>query len=107
MTDKVLSLLGLAQKAGKVQSGEYSCEMSVKKGKAALVILAGSHPTEPGRNSGICVSFMKRLLWNMEAGISLERGLEKNSGLWRLWRMKDLRQLFSSFSGNKARQHSS
>ena len=40
MTDKVLSLLGLAQKAGKVQSGEYSCEMSVKKGKAALVILA-------------------------------------------------------------------
>ena len=38
--DKVLSYLGLATKAGKVQSGEFSTEQSVKTGKAALVIVA-------------------------------------------------------------------
>ncbi|MEE1243931.1 MAG: ribosomal L7Ae/L30e/S12e/Gadd45 family protein [Frisingicoccus sp.] len=38
--DKVLSYLGLATKAGKVQSGEFSTEKSVKTGKAALVIVA-------------------------------------------------------------------
>lgn len=38
--DKVLSLVGLATKAGKVASGEFSTEGSVKKGKAALVIVA-------------------------------------------------------------------
>ena len=38
--DKVLSYLGLATKAGKIQSGEFSTEKSVKCGKAALVIVA-------------------------------------------------------------------
>ena len=38
--DKVLSYLGLATKAGKIQSGEFSTEKSVKSGKAALVIVA-------------------------------------------------------------------
>lgn len=37
---KVLSLLGLATKAGKVQSGEFSTEKSVKVGKARLVIVS-------------------------------------------------------------------
>lgn len=38
--DKVLSYLGLATRAGKIQSGEFSTEKSVKSGKAALVIVA-------------------------------------------------------------------
>ncbi|MCM1468339.1 MAG: ribosomal L7Ae/L30e/S12e/Gadd45 family protein [Alistipes sp.] len=38
--NKVLSLLGLAQKAGKIASGEFSTEKSVKSGKAFLVIVA-------------------------------------------------------------------
>ena len=38
--DKVLSYLGLATKAGKIQSGEFSTEKSVKCGKASLVIVA-------------------------------------------------------------------
>lgn len=38
--NKVLSYLGLATKAGKIQSGEFSTEKSVKSGKAALVIVA-------------------------------------------------------------------
>ena len=39
--DKVLSLLGIAMKAGGVLSGEFQTEKAVKEGKARLVILAG------------------------------------------------------------------
>ena len=38
--DKVLSMLGLAAKAGAIVSGEFSTEKSVKEGKAFLVIVA-------------------------------------------------------------------
>lgn len=38
--DKALSMLGLAQKAGKVVSGEFSTEKAVKDGKASLVVVA-------------------------------------------------------------------
>lgn len=37
---KVFQLIGLATKAGKVKSGEFSTEQSIKKGRACLVILA-------------------------------------------------------------------
>ena len=39
--DKILSLLGIATKAGSVLSGEFQTEKSVKEGKAYLVIAAG------------------------------------------------------------------
>ncbi len=39
--DPVLSLLGLAQRAGSVASGEFSAEKAIKGHKAALVIVAG------------------------------------------------------------------
>ena len=39
--DKVLSLVGLATRAGKVTSGEFSTEKAVKRGKAVLVLVAG------------------------------------------------------------------
>ena len=38
--DKVLSLIGLATKAGKVASGEFCTEREVKAGAAKLVIVA-------------------------------------------------------------------
>ena len=38
--DKVLSMLGIAEKAGSVQSGEFCTENAIKNGKAALVIVA-------------------------------------------------------------------
>ena len=38
--NKVLGLLGLAEKAGKVGSGEFSTEKAVKSGKAGLVIVS-------------------------------------------------------------------
>ena len=37
---RVFGLLGLAAKAGKVQSGEFSTEKSVKSGRAYLVIVS-------------------------------------------------------------------
>ena len=38
--NKVLSLLGLATKAGKVASGEFSTEKSVKSGRSHMVIVS-------------------------------------------------------------------
>lgn len=39
--DKILSLIGLATKAGQTASGEFMTEREVKTGRAALVIVAG------------------------------------------------------------------
>ena len=39
--NKVLSLIGLSTKAGKIVSGEFSTEKAVKEGRAYLVIVAG------------------------------------------------------------------
>jgi len=41
--DKVLSLIGLAMKAGKCVSGETMTESETKSGKAKFVIVAGEH----------------------------------------------------------------
>ena len=38
--DNILSLLGLARRAGSVVSGEFAAEKAVKQGKAHLVIVA-------------------------------------------------------------------
>ena len=38
--NKVLSMLGLAARAGKVKSGEFSTEKAVKNGSARLVVAA-------------------------------------------------------------------
>ena len=51
--DKALAMIGLAQKAGKIVSGEFATEKAVKTGKAALVIVAG--------DASECVHFMRCL----------------------------------------------
>ena len=40
MTDKVLSMIGLATRAGKIAAGEFSVEKAVKSGRAVIVIVA-------------------------------------------------------------------
>lgn len=40
MQDRILSMLGLAAKAGKVASGEFSVEKAVKSKQAYLVLVA-------------------------------------------------------------------
>lgn len=39
--DNVLSMLGIAAKAGKIKSGEFSTEKAVKSGYAYLVVISG------------------------------------------------------------------
>ncbi|WP_099469033.1 L7Ae/L30e/S12e/Gadd45 family ribosomal protein [Konateibacter massiliensis] len=41
MQNKIFSLIGLATRAGKIASGEFSTEKAVKSGGASLVIIAG------------------------------------------------------------------
>ena len=52
--NKALSLIGLATKAGKTVSGEFSTEKSVKTGKGYLAIVAGdsSEKSIPGHCLG-------------------------------------------------------
>lgn len=38
--NKVLGMLGLAKRAGKVTAGEFLCEKAVKSGEAKLIIIA-------------------------------------------------------------------
>lgn len=40
MVNKIYSMIGLAERAGKVVSGEFSTEKAVKSKKACLVVLA-------------------------------------------------------------------
>ena len=40
MANKLSGMIGLCEKAGKLSSGEFSCEKSIKKGLAKLVILS-------------------------------------------------------------------
>jgi len=40
VTDNVYNFIGLAMKAGKIVSGEESCEKAIKSGKALLVIVS-------------------------------------------------------------------
>lgn len=40
MVDRVYSMLGIAEKAGHIASGEFSVEKAIKNKKACLVILA-------------------------------------------------------------------
>ncbi len=39
--DRILSTLSLAQKAGRLASGEFSTEKAVREGRALIVIVAG------------------------------------------------------------------
>lgn len=39
--DRILSMLGIAAKAGRIASGEFATEKAVKSGKAYLVLTAG------------------------------------------------------------------
>lgn len=57
--DKVLSMIGLATKAGKTASGEFCTEREVKTGRAALVIVAGDASDNTKRSFRTCVIFMK------------------------------------------------
>ena len=39
-SEKILSILGLCRRAGRLESGELGCEIAIKEKKAKLLILA-------------------------------------------------------------------
>ena len=92
--DKVLSLIGLAMKAGKCVSGETMTESETKSGKAKFVIVAGDASENTKKNSGICVSFIKFHFVSTEIKIPWGMQWEKSSvHLWR-YLTKDLQMEF-------------
>lgn len=48
-TDKILSMLGIAAKAGKVASGEYQTEHAIKSHKAYFVVIAEDASENTGK----------------------------------------------------------
>ena len=38
--DKVLGMIGLAKRAGKIASGEFMCDKAIKSGQSRLIIIA-------------------------------------------------------------------
>ncbi len=48
--NKVLGMIGLAKRAGKVVSGEFACLQTIKKGQSRLVIIA-SDISENGKKA--------------------------------------------------------
>ena len=86
--NKVLSLLGLATKAGKIASGEFSTEKSVKSGKGFLVLVAA----DASENSVICVSFTKYRYISSRIKRNWENSAARNFvPVWR-YRMRTLRK---------------
>ena len=86
--NKVLSLIGLATKAGKTASGEFLTEREVKSGKAALVIVAG----DASENFGICVIIIKYQSIFMKIKIPWGMQWENSSAhLLQYW-MRDLQK---------------
>ena len=57
--DKVLSLIGLAMKAGKCVSGETMTESETKSGKAKFVIVAGDASENTKKKFGDMCKFYK------------------------------------------------
>ena len=83
MTQKnsVLSMLGLAAKAGKIASGEFSVEKAVKSGKAFLVMIAEDAWIIQKRCSGICVNIMKCRWKYLRRKKNWDIGSVKHTGL--------------------------
>lgn len=57
--EKVYAMLGMAMKAGKVVSGEFSTEKSVKGGQAQLVIVSEDASDNTKKCFPTCVSFIR------------------------------------------------
>ena len=87
-SSKVLSLVGLATRAGKTVSGEFSTEKSVKTGKGFLVLVA----EDASENSGTCAIFTKYRFMFLEIKRNWENTAEGNSAPALRFRMKILRK---------------
>ncbi len=61
---KIYSLIGLAKRAGYVESGEFCCEKAVKEGRAKLVIIAGDASDNTKKKfTNMCSYYKKDLVF--------------------------------------------
>lgn len=92
--DKVLSLIGLAMKAGKCVSGETMTESETKSGKAKFVIVAGDASENTKKKFGDMCKFYKVPFCFYGDKDTLGHAREKSSvHLWR-YLTKDLQMEF-------------
>lgn len=50
--NKALGMIGLAKRAGKIQTGEFLCDKAIKSGQSHLIIIATD--ISPGSKKSIC-----------------------------------------------------
>ena len=83
MADRVLSMCGLAKKAGKLVSGEFSVEKAVKDGKAYLVIVSEDASDNTKKMFGNMCSFYKVSIYNYgtKEGLGRAVGCELRASL--------------------------
>ena len=91
-SSKVLSLVGLATRAGKTVSGEFSAKSPSKQEKAFLFWWPKTRQKIHGRNSGTCAIFTKYRFMFLEIKRNWENTAEGNSAPALRFRMKILRK---------------
>ena len=80
--NRILSSLGLAQKAGCIASGEYAVEKAVKGGLASLVIVAEDASDNTKKKTEKYDSFYETLCMFTEAKMISVIVLARNTVLW-------------------------
>ncbi len=90
--NRVLSLIGLATKAGKTVSGEFSTEKSVKTGKGLLVIVAEDASENTKKKFRNMCSFYEVPIFFFSDKESLGRQWERSTVPVWLSRMRTLRK---------------
>ena len=78
--DKILSLVGLATRAGKTASGEFCTEKEVKTGRAALVIVAGDASENTKKKFRDMCEFYEVPIYFYKDKDTLGMQWERNSG---------------------------
>ena len=74
---KILSLAGLATKAGKTVSGEFSTEKSVKSGRGLLVLVADDASDNTKKKFRNMCAFYEVPLYFLSDKVSLGRAMGK------------------------------
>lgn len=76
---KLFNLLGLAQRAGKVASGETAVENMIRSGKAKLVLVAGDAAAAAKKSYGDMAAFYNVKVFEISDKITLGNCIGKNA----------------------------
>ncbi len=79
MNNKILSMISICQKAGKLISGEFSCENSIKSDTAKLVLLATDASDNTKKKFVNKTTFYKVPLYQMGTRMELSKAIGKQN----------------------------